>query len=398
MTENRKAILDLESSHRQKVAQTIHSIWSNNGSDLSGLALPFLDGRVDLLGSYVTLSDFDHNDSIKMRQNFDNHHGPVKIAKEHAKQISYQTFFEQYMEPNQPVLIKGLTNEWKASKTWVITKKDQDLSNDDQLHGQKYEKDQFSQTTMLKPNLDLLVKLFGHENAPVHIQSRGGFTIARPHTNHGMTVKDFVDWWENHYKDLDSSRGVDSTEKILDTDLYYLKDWKFTTKHSNYSLYQNPTFFQDDWLNQDRIIREDIKMEDINKVGHINLDQLLTKNQNKYQFIYLGPKGTSTRLHADVLFSYSWSSNICGVKRWYLVPPEYSFLLKNVFGNELAPHLHIDMDLENNDNRNKPTSNSSKSYVMNGADLFYPGLKKARMHTIEVIQYPGETIFVPSGW
>ena len=30
--------------------------------------------------------------------------------------------------------------------------------------------------------------------------------------------------------------------------------------------------------------------------------------------MYLGPKGTSTAIHADVLRSYSWSTNVCGRK------------------------------------------------------------------------------------
>lgn len=33
-----------------------------------------------------------------------------------------------------------------------------------------------------------------------------------------------------------------------------------------------------------------------------------------YRFVYLGPQGSWTPLHADVLRSYSWSANVCGRK------------------------------------------------------------------------------------
>ena len=97
-----------------------------------------------------------------------------------------------------------------------------------------------------------------------------------------------------------------------------------------------------------------------------------------YKFVYLGPAGTTTRLHADVLWSFSWSTNVCGRKKWYLIPPQHTHLLYDCFGIHLASHLHADWE--------------------NGLDVFFPGLAKAREHVIEVVQEAGETMFVPSGW
>ena len=36
--------------------------------------------------------------------------------------------------------------------------------------------------------------------------------------------------------------------------------------------------------------------------------------QSDYRFCYLGPAGSSTPVHADVLRSFSWSVNVCGRK------------------------------------------------------------------------------------
>lgn len=44
--------------------------------------------------------------------------------------------------------------------------------------------------------------------------------------------------------------------------------------------------------------------------------------QSDYRFTYLGPSQTFTPLHRDVYASYSWSTNILGRKRWWLIPPE----------------------------------------------------------------------------
>lgn len=48
-------------------------------------------------------------------------------------------------------------------------------------------------------------------------------------------------------------------------------------------------------------------------------------------------QGTWTGLHADVLRSYSWSANVAGAKHWQLLPPQYTHLLYDRFGRDVAP-------------------------------------------------------------
>ncbi|XP_023228805.1 jmjC domain-containing protein 4-like isoform X2 [Centruroides sculpturatus] len=72
-----------------------------------------------------------------------------------------------------------------------------------------------------------------------------------------------------------------------------------------------------------------------------------------------------TPFHADVFGSYSWSANICGRKKWLLVPPEKEKIFSDSTGK-----LLFDIKLDS----------------LNKLDV------------LEVIQEPGEIIFVPSGW
>ena len=296
---------------RQDIAKSIHDLWTQGGSDLSGLAPALVDGRLDALGRYSMLSDF--HDDIEHEPN----NSPGLPSRDTS--MSYEEFKRDFMLPNLPVMITGLTEKWKARK-WLRKENDTAV-----------------------PDMSRLGKIFGSDSVPVHSQSQAGFTLSRP-VKEDMTVSEYADWWELHHSQMDD---VDPEAPLL-----YLKDWKLVASRPKIEAYEWPIYFLDDWLN-----------------GAMG---------NAYKFVYLGPEGTSTRLHADVLRSFSWSTNVCGRKRWYLIPPEYTYLLMDCFGRQLAPHLHADVEL--------------------GVESLFPGLKYARRHALVVVQEAGETIFVPSKW
>lgn len=128
-------------------------------------------------------------------------------------------------------------------------------------------------------------------------------------------------------------------------DLYYLKDWHMTKV---ISVYKTPSFFGSDWLNE---YWDELKTDD-------------------YKFVYLGPKGSWTPFHTDVFGSYSWSANVGGYKKWIFFPR--STEPQNVYDifEKVPKSDHFDFKLKHHENF---------SYF-------------------EVIQGPGEVIFVPSGW
>ena len=85
----------------------------------------------------------------------------------------------------------------------------------------------------------------------------------------------------------------------------YLKDWHLVqllqSKQSDDDdscpapLYKTPEYFERDILNN--------FLEKYSDFGD-------------YKFAYWGPSGSRTRLHSDVLHSFSWSYNVSGTKKW----------------------------------------------------------------------------------
>ena len=132
------------------------------------------------------------------------------------------------------------------------------------------------------------------------------------------------------------------------SELLYLKDWHFTKDHpGGQDFYQVPDYFKSDWLNE----------------------YWQDKNDD-YKFVYLGPQGSWTPFHTDVFGSYSWSANVSGYKKWIFFQPDTQ--PQNIYDISKVIPKNEDFDMK----------------LKSHGDLEY----------FEVVQGPGEVIFVPSGW
>ena len=318
----------------------IYSIITEAGTQKQNLADFFLDNRDLALILYLYNNDFffDDNDELgsESTSSNDNDDGNdsfsrIPVPREDCELLTYADFVLKYMEPNLPVLFRpSLIEDWKATQAWKIPVSDGEGCN-------RYD-----------VNFDYLLEHFGHNEVEVHVQEAAGFdSIVRPRKI-SMTVSEYIDLQDNDNNVIHSDE--EEEEKVH---CYYLKDWKFLVQNpEHHDAYTCPKYFEDDWLN--------------------------ASMKSAYKFVYLGQAGTSTRLHADVLSSYSWSTNLVGRKRWHLIPPYYTIFLFDIFGQTLAPHLNYSKDA--------------------ASTMLYPGLSMARRNAFEIIQEEGETIFVPSGW
>jgi hypothetical protein len=177
-----------------------------------------------------------------------------------------------------------------------------------------------------------------------------------------MSVAQYAGWWRDR-------RGAGGSAG----ELLYLKDWHFVAQWPDYRAYTCPALFSDDWLNL---------WLDAGGSGHLG-DGVATSD---YRFVYLGPAGSSTPLHADVLRSHSWSANLAGRKRWRLLPPGDAHLARAAAGPAVAHDFFADLDLD----LDGPGADA-------GGGRRFPGLAEARLKATEVVQLPGEALFVPSG-
>ncbi|KAK0091736.1 hypothetical protein PV326_002771 [Microctonus aethiopoides] len=188
------------------------------------------------------------------------------------------------------------------------------------------------------PNFKQLKKLYGDCQVPVANCKVKYYNAQLKNT---MSIEKFMDYWQEY-----KNKNYPGDMPVL-----YLKDWHCLRDNPNTLIYQVPKFFASDWLNEYYLAHSDLS--------------------DDYMFVYMGPKGSWTPLHVDVFKSYSWSANIVGKKRWLLFPPGEENNLYDAYG-----HLPYDINFSED-------NNSVFDHCKN---------------SLEIIQGPGEIVFVPSGW
>lgn len=175
-------------------------------------------------------------------------------------------------------------------------------------------------------NFEKLEEILSDHEVPIANCSRQYFNS---HEKTTMKFKDYANYWRQRDKQ----------------DLLYLKDFHLKHECPYVDFYNVPQYFASDWLNE----------------------YLLDKEREDYRFVYIGVKGTFTNFHADVYNSYSWSANVSGQKRWFILPRNEELKLKDNFGK--LPFL-VDEEC----------------------------LIEKNVKYFDIVQNSNEIIFVPSGW
>jgi glycosyltransferase involved in cell wall biosynthesis len=341
-----------------------------------------------------------------------------------AEHLMYKYFEENYLAMNKPVLFSGIATEWLATKEFVD-------SSTGSIH------------------IENLERKFGGSRVVAT-------DAARRHHGEGpckeMSLAEYCQWWREHQRGS-SIGGEENVEEESEKDhLWYLKDWHFvkdiwsSSKRHNerekdsadLHYYRVPMYFSDDWLNEwydhlsSATTSHGIETEDaITPATRTEpLPRTTTagttssQNASDYRFVYLGPRNSSTPLHTDVLHSHSWSANIAGRKLWRVLPAEYASLVQDKSTGTSHIYDFYPSDIEGEENspvskkstgtmnttpsaREKSTTKyTAKSYPHRqysstsfpDINTRFPGLQQAQHHILETIQYPGEAIFIPSGW
>ena len=103
-----------------------------------------------------------------------------------------------------------------------------------------------------------------------------------------------------------------------------------------------------------------------------------TNSRPPYRWILIGPERSGTGMHVDPLWTNAWVTILQGRKRWLLFPPE-------------TPYESIGMI---NGKPQIPSSIWFRDYYDKVTSVSWP----KEYQPVEVLQYPGETVYVPAGW
>ncbi|KAJ9109017.1 hypothetical protein QFC21_000343 [Naganishia friedmannii] len=222
--------------------------------------------------------------------------------------ITYAEFEHNLADLNEPVIVGvSLTASWPCTSEWRLAN---------------------------GPNLAAL-RRYGHHSVQVA----------------NCSVRQFNEF-ERSERKLDEILDIWEREEGQNGRLY-VKDWHQALLLEQDGgrqdqIYTTPDIFKDDWMTH---------------------HALSLAPPDDYRFTYAGPPGTFTPVHRDVYGSYSWSSNIVGRKRWWLIPPEHTQLFR---------------------------TRSSKDDLVFDVREVDEALWEDKVLVVE--QHAGETIFVPSGW
>jgi hypothetical protein len=120
--------------------------------------------------------------------------GPVRLACEDCSELTREQFWERYMIPNRPVLLRGACRGWRARREWVT---------DEGLVNTKY-----------------LREHFGRSSITVHNTARKAIG-ADQCAKRDITISHFLDWWEgpvgSRVRERGAAAAADAPARDTDT-------------------------------------------------------------------------------------------------------------------------------------------------------------------------------------
>ncbi|KAL7541363.1 hypothetical protein ACHAXR_010840 [Thalassiosira sp. AJA248-18] len=269
-------------------------------------------------------------------------------------------FCREYEVKNRPVKILGATEGWSAMPCF---KHCDDIVREQDTHDEN------------EINNDW--KDVGESSDRFSGRGNGGWTFANLLSRFGNISFRFSDTHGEMMSLHTYAKYITNPEGLSDDSPLGIYDSEFGDDDSPTSVlldeYSVPKAFSPDLFDfVDGSAQNGISSDDEES------DQATKIPRPPYRWILIGPERSGTGMHVDPLWTNAWVTVLQGHKRWLLFPPD-------------TPYESIGMM---DDRPQIPSSIWFRDYYDKVTSPSWP----KEYQPIEVLQNPGETVYVPAGW
>ncbi|KAJ3061954.1 hypothetical protein HDU98_002158 [Podochytrium sp. JEL0797] len=324
-------------------------------------------------------------------------------------EVSNAEFVERFERDGLPCVISGVTREWEAESEWTP----QRLL--DRFHNEKFKVGEDDNGKSVHVPFSYFMKYCitsgdaARDDSPLYIFDPNFGDRSRTNTANDVTKKSkskdlgaksiaVTDSKPTERDSTDAEDGVEQPRKKIKRDVDNREDSavaKSPTKEPAIKLTLKPPTSNppnrttsspiDPPLPESHPTKDMMKDYSPPRYFLDDLFQFTGSKRPPHRWVVIGPKRSGTGIHQDPLGTSAWNTLVSGHKRWALFPPE-------------IPKTMVTM-------RGLPDHEAATWFVM-----VYPRLcdrstidasgktLAERLGMVEIIQRPGETVFVPGGW
>lgn len=165
---------------------------------------------------------------------------------------------------------------------------------------------------------------------------------------------------------------------------FYLQ-YMFTNKDDS------PLYLFEDAFDDDEVSRDMLKEYEVPKYFKEDMFPLLPHDRRPpFRWVLVGSERSGTRMHLDPLSTSAWNVVVSGHKRWVLMSPSLS--------KELALGRNVWTPQEREAGISPQAVYWFEEVLPRIREFVSRSGKEDEYRLMEFIQYPGEVVFVPSGW